>query len=253
MSNSDSEAVSPRRLARIMGILGLAGIVLGAFDIGYIHNTLVVSGDASATLRNILTHQTLFRVGFSLHLLELLINIPGEIIFFILFRRVNGIVAAMALCGGVVGIATEAVSLLGAYVPLRLAIGGSGLSAFTPEQVHALSHISGQLQDTGLLISFVFYGFDELLSGILIFRSGFLPSILGVLLGISGFCYSSNTFLSFLAPSLDARLNPYILYACFPGEFLSSLWFATMGLNVAKWRARTAEPRSEISLASPQA
>jgi hypothetical protein len=246
MPNFDAEAFCPRRLARIMGILGLAGIVLGAFDIGYVHNTLIVAGDASATLHNILTHETLFRLGFSAHLLELLINIPGEIIFFILFRRVNGTVAGVALCSGVVGIATEAVSLLSAYVPVQLMIGGSGLGAFTTEQLQALSHISEGLQVTGLLISFVFYGFDELLSGFLIFRSGFLPRILGVLLGISGFCYATNTFLSFVAPSLDARLNPYILYACFPGEFLSSLWFATMGLNIAKWRAGTAEPQSEV-------
>jgi hypothetical protein len=249
MSNSDSARFSPRRLARILGILGLVGIVTGAFDIGYVHNHLIVAGDASATLHNIMAHETLFRLGFSAHLFELLINIPGEIIFFILFRRVNGIVAAIALCGGVVGIATEAISLLIAYVPLKLAIGVSGLGAFSPEQVHALSHISGQLQDANLLISFVFYGFDELLSGFLIFRSGFLPRILGVLLGISGFCYFTNTFLSLLAPSLDARLNPYILYACFPGEFLSSLWLATVGLNVAKWSAWTAEARSELSLA----
>ena len=252
MPNSDSEAFSPRRLARIMGILGLAGIVLGAFDIGYVHNTLIVAGDATATLHNILMHETLFRLGFSAHLLELLINIPAEIIFFMLFRRVNGIVAGIALCGGVVGIATEAVSLLSAYVPLQLMIGGSGLNAFPPEQVRALSSIAGQLQQTGLLISFVFYGFDELLSGFLIFRSGFLPRILGVLLGISGFCYVTNTFLSLVAPSLDARLNPYILLACFPGEFLSSLWFATMGLDVAKWRGWTGEPRSEVSVGSPQ-
>lgn len=246
MSNSNAEGSSPRRLARILGILGLCGIVTGAFDIGYVHNHLIVAGNASATLQNILAHESLFRMGFSAHLFELLVNIPGEILFFLLFRRVNGVVAAIALCGGVLGIATEAVSLVIAYLPLKLAIGASGLGAFGPDQVHALSQISGQLQETNLLISFVFYGFDELLSGFLIFRSGFLPRILGVLLGISGFCYLTNTFLTFLAPSLDARLYPYILYACFPGEFLSSLWLATMGLNVPKWSAWTAEACSEV-------
>lgn len=249
MSNSDLEPFSPRRMARILGILGLAGIVAGAFDIGYVHNILIVAGDPSATLHNIVAHETLFRLGFSTHLFELLINIPGEILFYILFRRVNGIVAAIALCAGIIGIATESVSLLSAYVPLKLAIGSSTLGAFSPAQVHALSSISEQMQSTGLLVSFVFYGFDELLSGVLIFRSGFLPRTLGVLLGISGLCYLANTFLSFLAPSLDARLNPYILFACFPGEFLSNLWLATVGLNVEKWKAWTTEPRSEASLA----
>jgi hypothetical protein len=246
MSNSDSEGLSPRLLARVLGILGLLGILTGAFDIGYVQSTLIVAGNPSATLHNILTHETLFRLGFASHLFELVLNIPGEIIAFLLLRRVNGIVAAIALCCGVVGIAIEAVDLLGAYVPLKLALEGSALGAFSSEQLRALSYISAQLQQAGLLLSWVFYGIDELATGFLFFRSGFLPRILGVLLGISGLCYFTHGFLSFLAPSLDARLYPYILFPCLPGEGLSSLWMATVGLNVAKWKAWTAEPRGEV-------
>jgi hypothetical protein len=248
MSNFDSEGFSPLVLARIVGILSLAGIVTGAFGIGYIPNTFIVDGDASATVHNILVHETLFRLGFASHLFELLLNIPAEIIGYILIRRVNGIVAAIALCGGVLGISIEAVDMLSGYVPLKLAVEGSALGAFSPEQLHALSYISVQLQDAGLLLSFVFYGLDELLSGFLIFRSHFLPRVLGVLLGISGLCYFTHGFLSFLAPSLDARLYPYILFPCLPGEGSISLWMATVGLNVAKWKAWMAEPRGNESV-----
>jgi hypothetical protein len=85
-------------------------------------------------------------------------------------------------------------------------------------------------------------------SGFLIFRSRFLPRVLGVLLAISGLCYFTHGFLSFLAPTLDARLFPYILFPCLPGEGSISLWMATVGLNVAKWRAWTAEPQGEVSV-----
>ena len=248
MSNSDSERFSPLLLARIVGIVGLLGIVTGAFDIGYVENTLIVAGNPAATLHNILAHETLFRLGFAAHLFELLLNILEEIIGFYLFRRVNVIVASVSLCAGVVGIAVEAVALLIAYVPLKLAIAGSALGAFSSEQLQAFAHFSTQLQQAGLLLSWVFYGFDELAGGFLIFRSGFLPRVLGVLLGISGLGYLTNGFLSFLAPSLDARLYSYISFACLPGEFLSSLWMATVGLNVAKWRAWTAEPRGDVSV-----
>lgn len=251
MSNSDSERFSPLLLARILGILSLLGIVTGAFGIGYVPSVLIVAGDASATVHNILAHETLFRLGFASHLFEMLLNIPSEIIFFILFRRVNGIIAAVALGCGLVGTAIEGLDMLNAYVPLKLAVEGSALGAFSPEQPQALSYISVQLQDAGLLISFAFYGLDELLSGFLIFRSGFLPRVLGVLLAISGLCYFSHGFLSFLAPSLDARLFPYILFPCLPGEGLSSLWLATVGLNVAKWRGWAAEPRGEVSVQLP--
>jgi hypothetical protein len=248
MSNSDSEGFSPLLLARILGILGLFGIMTGAFDIGYIQNTLIVAGNPSATLHNIAAHETLFRLGFSSHLFELVLNVPGEIIAFYLFRRVNVIVAALALCCGVIGIAVEAVDLLSAYLPLKLAIEGSALGAFNPQQLHALSNISAQLQQAGLLLSWVFYGIDELASGFLWFRSGFLPRVLGVMLGISGLCYFTHGFLSFLAPSLDARLYPYIIYPCLPGEGLSSLWLVTVGLNVAKWKAWTTEARVDASV-----
>lgn len=240
MWNSDSEEFSPRSLARTVGILGLVGIVTGAFDIGYVQSTLIVAGNASATLHNISAHETLFRLGFSAHLFELLINIPSEIIGFILFRRVNGIVAAIALFCGFVGITVEAVDLLSAYVPLKLAIEGSALGAFSPEQMQALAKLSAQLQQAGLLLSWVFYGVDEVATGFLLFRSGFFPRVLGAMLGLSGLCYFTHGFLSFLAPGLDARLYPYILYPCLPGEGLSSLWLATVGLDVAKWRAWTA-------------
>lgn len=240
-SNPNTERFSPLRLARILGIVGLAGIVTGAFDIGYVQGSLNVAGNASATLHNILAHQALFRAGFTAHLFEMLLNIAEEILGFYLLRRVNRIVAAISLCAGIVGIAVESVSLVCAYMPLALAGNAAG-----PE-LHAVSLLSTQLQETGLLLSFAFYGLDELLGGFLIFRSGFLPRALGILLAISGFCYLTNTFLTFLAPSLDAHLTPYILYACFPGEFLSSLWLATVGLNVTKWNAWTIEPASALS------
>lgn len=249
MPNSDSERFSPLVLARILGAVSLAGIVTGAFDIGYVQNHLIVAGDASATLHNIMAHETLFRAGFSAHLFEMLLNVVDEIFFFILLRRVNGIVAAVSLCCGIVGIAIESVDLLFAYLPLKLAIGGSVLGAFNAEQLHAVSNLSTQLQEAGLLLSWVFYGIDELTGGFLIFRSGFLPRILGVLLAISGLCYFTHGFLSFLAPSLDTRLYPYILYPCAPGEILISLWLAIRGLNVAKWRAWTAKRHAELSLA----
>jgi len=246
ITNPNSERFSPLLLARILGFVGLAGIVTGAFDIGYVHNTLIVAANAPATLHNVAAHENLFRAGFSAHLFEMLLNIVEEILGYFFLRRVNGIVADLSLCAGVIGIAVESVGLLVAYVPLKLAISGSTLGGFSPQQVQAASNFAIQLQETGLLLSFAFYGFDELLGGYLIFRSGFWPRVLGILLALSGFCYLTNTFLSFLAPAFDARWSNYILYACFPGEFLTSLWFATVGLNVEKWRDWTTVPEREL-------
>jgi hypothetical protein len=237
ISNAELERFSPRTLARIAGCFSLVGIVTGAFDIGYVHGTLIVAGDPVATVHNVLAHETLFRLGFGAHLLLLLCNIVAEVLFFLLFRRVNGIIAAIAMCSGLIGTAVEALDMLNAYVPLKLAAEGSIAGAFNPEQLHAFSYFAVQLQDVGLVISFLFYGLDEMLQGGLIARSGFVPRVLGVLLSIAGLCYFTHCMLTFVAPAVDAKVYPYILYACLPGEGLSSLWLAVMGLNVAKWKA----------------
>jgi hypothetical protein len=249
ISNSDVERFSPVLLARIAGVLALIGIVTGAFDIGYVRSTLFVAGDASATYHNVLAHEALFRAGFGAHLLLLLCNIPGEIIFFLLIRRVNGVVAAVAMCCGLVGTAIEALDMVNAYVPLKLAAESGTLGAFTNDQLQGWSYVSLQIQDAGLLISFLFYGLDEMLSGFLIARSKFLPRVIGILLSISGLCYFTHGFLTFLAPALDARLYPYIIYPCLPGEGSIALWLAIVGLNADKWRAWRDEPGSKPALA----
>lgn len=242
MSHSRSERFSPLVLARIVGILGLVGIVTGAFDIGYVRNTLIVDGNVSQTIHNIAAHETLFRMGFAAHIVLLLCNIPGEIIGFILFKRVNLIIAAVAMGCGLVGTAIESLDMLNAYVPLKLAAEASAMGAFNPQQLQSLSYLSLQLQDMGLLISFVFYGLGEMLIGFVVFRSGFLPRIVGILLSLSGFCYFADGFVSFISPSLQARLLPYLLFPCLPGEGLFALWLAIKGLNVEKWRAWVERP-----------
>lgn len=244
-SDSAVERISPLVLARLLGILSLVGIVTGAFDIGYVRSTLIVAGDASATVHHILAHETLFRLGIAAHLVLLLCNVPNEIIGFILFRRVNVVIAAVAMGCGLVGTAIESIDMLNAYVPLTIAAESGALGVLGPGQLQALSYLAVQLQDIGLLISFVFYGVDEVLSGFLVFRSGFLPRILGILLGLSGLCYFTDGFLSVLAPSWQQRLLPYLLFPCLPGEGLFALWLATKGLNVARWRAWTMESKLE--------
>jgi hypothetical protein len=116
------------------------------------------------------------------------------------------------------------------------------LGAFSAAQRDAISYLSLQLQDTGLLISFLFWGLDEILTGYLIYRSGFLPRILGILLGISGFLYLADPLLTFGAPTVAGLVFPTGLALCLPGELLTALWMTTIGLNVAKWQVWRERP-----------
>lgn len=229
------ERFSPLVLARISGGIGLFGIAAGFFDIGYVHSHIMVSGDAAATARNLLAYEAMFRSGIAMHLLMVVLNVVAEVAAFFIFRRVNPVVATMVLCCALVGASAESLDMLGSVLPLQIATGHAA-GAFNAAQKDAMSYLSLQLQETGLLISFLFWGVDELLTGYLIFRSGFLPRILGILLGISGFLYLSDPLLSFGAPAVARVVFPSGLALCLPGEFLTAAWMATVGLNVAKWR-----------------
>jgi hypothetical protein len=250
-SNLAQPGYSPVVLARIAGVLALVGIACGAFDMGYVRNVVLAAGDAGKTLANLESHESLFRLGFGAHLLLLLCNVAGEIIFFLIFRRVNLILAGIIMAAGLVGTAIESLDLLLAYVPLSVLADSATLSSLSPDQMKSLTYQALQLENYGFLISFVFYGIDELLGGILVFRSGFIPRVIAVLYGISGVCYLSQGFISFLSPALEAHIFPYILFPCPVGEGLISLWLAIMGINDVKWQAWVARP--DLGLPAPLA
>jgi len=234
--HSTPERFSPRLIARVWGGIGLFGIAAGFFDIGYVHGHILVSGDAAATAHNLLAHMTMYRCGIALHLLMVLLNVLAEVIGFFLFRRVSPLLATMALGCGLVGASVEGLDMLGSILPLQLQAGAAS-GGFNAAQLHELSYLSLRLQDAGLLISFLFWGCGEILTGYLIYCSGFLPRTLGVLLSISGLLYLADPLLSFAAPGVAAVIFPAVLALCLPGELLSALWMAIWSVDVCRWRA----------------
>jgi hypothetical protein len=83
----------------------------------------------------------------------------------------------------------------------------------------------------GVNIGLGFHGFYWILIGYLIFRSTFLPRILGALLAVAGLCW-----LTFLPPRLANYLSPYNLASCLLVEGLVMLWLLVMGVNVQRWK-----------------
>ena len=89
----------------------------------------------------------------------------------------------------------------------------------------------------GVDIPVVFDGFSCLLIGYLIFRSSFLPRILGVLMAVGGLGW-----LTFLSPPLAKHLSPYNLALGLLGQELVMLWLLVMGVNVQKWEEQARAP-----------
>jgi hypothetical protein len=160
------------------------------------------------------------------------------LIFFVLLRPVSRDLALLAAFFNLVAISLEAaysLYLVTALFPLGKA---PYLGAFKPEQLDTMATLSVRSHAYGFGISLIFFGCFCLVIGYLIFRSGYLPKAVGVLMQIAGLSYLINSFALVLSPSFANRLYPAILIPAFVGEASLCLWLLVKGVNVDRWKLR---------------
>ena len=229
---------SPQTYARIGGILYLFIIVVGIFGEVFVRGRLIVPGDAAATANNILGSETLFRVGLAGDILGYVSSIAVAMILYVLLKPVS---RNLALLTAFLTITSNAIFGLNGLFHLAAVVvleGADYLKAFDPQQLHALAYLSLELHSYGFAIGLIFFGFFLFLLGYLIYRSGYLPRIIGVLLVIGGLGYLTNSFAQILAPALAASLLPWVLLPSFLAELGLALWLTVKGVNVPKWEKR---------------
>lgn len=229
---------SPQVYARIGGVLYLIIIVIGTVGEALVRERLVVPGDPAATAERIRSSELLWRIGIAGEFVLLSSAVALTLIFYVLLRPVSRNLALLAVFFNLVSITVEAASglyLLAALSPLANA---DYLSVLDPAQRHALAYLSIRSHEYGFGVSLIFFGWVCLVLGYLIFKSGYLPRVIGVLMQIAGLSYLTNSFALILSPSLADRLFPAILLPAFVGEASLCLWLLAKGVNVSKWQAQ---------------
>ncbi len=222
--------VSPRFKARIAGVCEFLEGLTSAWGQVVVLGGLVVAGDAAATARNIMAHELLFRLGFASSLIAVLFHIAWAFLFYDLFQAVNRKLSAVAAAVILVGCAIQAVTCLLYLAPLLFLRTADSVSAFTTAQLQQLALRFVDLNGQAFDLYLVFFGFWCILIGYLIFRSRFMPRILGVLLAISGLGWAM-----FLAPPFAHHMFPYIAAASAVGEIPLQLWLLVFGVNNQRW------------------
>jgi len=217
------------------GACQLLEAVTAAFGQVIVLNRLVVDGNAAATAANILGHERLFWLGFTSSLVGVGFHIAWAFLFYELLKPVNKSLSLLAVFVVLVDCAIQAITSLFHLAPLLILQGGSSLSAFTREQLQALALLFLKLSAYAFQIDHVFFGFWCVLTGYLIFKSTFLPRVLGVLFAISGLGW-----VTYLSPPLANYLfMPYIAAASALGEIPLELWLIVMGVNVERWKEQS--------------
>jgi|SRR6185436_13082945 len=240
-STGKNAEISPQIYARIGGILYLVIILAGMFSVMFVRDKLIVSGNITATANNIMASQSLWRMGIFADLIMHVCDIPVMWVIFILLRPVNKNLALLAMLFNLIQTAVlvaNKLNLVAALFPLG---GADYLKTLDQNQLYAQAYLSIKLHDYGFGVGLIFFGFVCLVNGYLIYRSGFLPKIIGVLLQIAGLCYLTDSFALLLAPKFAGRLFPAIMIPCFIAELSFCLWLIVKGVNVQKWNQTCVE------------
>ena len=229
---------SPQRYARTGGALYLAIIVLGAFAEGFVANKLVVTGDAGTTAHNILASPALWRFSVAGDLIVVLCAVPLLWIEYLLLRPVSKHLVLLAILFNLVSLAVEAISKLFLLVVMPTLADADYLRAFEPQQLQILANLALKSHDIAFNIALIFFGFTCLVNGYLIFKSGYLPKFVGMLMQLAGLSYLTACFAALFAPTFADLIIPAVLIPPLIGESSFCLWLLVKGVNIAKWKER---------------
>jgi len=230
--SAKGHAASVQTYARIAGVLFLVSLVAGGFGEGYVPSTLIVAGNATATAHNIIASDLLFRLGFLGWLIEAVCDVALTLVLYVLLRPVSANLALGAVFFRLMATAMYAVGELFYFSPSFILGGGGYLSTFSSEQLHALALLSLSVYGFAGSISTVFHGVASLLLGYLMFRSGYLPKILGILWTLGGLGFVIRTLAELLLP---AYASPFLLIPTPLAMLALALWLLVRGVDAVKW------------------
>jgi hypothetical protein len=221
--------MSPLSKARMGGACWLMCFLTSIFPL-VVSGKLVIPGDAATTANNLLANEGLFLSGTALLLVSTAFYVGATLFVYEVLRPVNRSLSLLAAFFSLVGCAVGAVSCLFDFAPFVLLKGASYLNVFTLAQLQALALMFLKVRGEANNIGLVFFGLHCLGVGYLIFRSTFMPRIIGVLMMFAGVGW-----LTFLSPPLANSLAPFNMMPGGIGELSLTLWLLVKGVNVQRW------------------
>ena len=208
--------------ARIAGALYLIYIVFTIFA-DATRSSLIVVGNAVATANNILASQQQFRISFVSDILAGVLFLLTAWALYVLLKPVNESVALLFVLLNLAGVAVQCLNMLNVFAAMQLLSSADYLKVFPMEQLQAAALFFLNLHKNGFMIAQFFFGAWLFPLGYLVFKSGFLPKVLGILLMMECVAWLIYPFQFFLLPAFSAI--SYLSFAVgFIGEFSLALW-----------------------------
>ena len=213
--------------ARLAGLLYVLYILTHVISDVW-RDSFIVPGEAAATASRIMAHESLFMAAAVGDLAAAALFFLAAWALYVLLKPVNKDLALLFLLLNMTGVAIQCGSDIFLFFSQLLMKGPDTLNIFQADQLQALAMFFLDLREKGFEAAQLFFGLWLFPLGYLVFKSGFLPKALGIVLMVHCVTWTSTFFQSFLFPGFDA-----ITYVSYPlgfiAEFGLALWLLIMG------------------------
>ena len=221
-----------KKQARIAGLFYLLMAISGPLGIMYVPSNIIVSGDAMATVGNLMNSEMLFRLSIVSSMICQISFIFLVLALSRLFKRVNEWHTKLMVSLVIVAVPIAFLNEIMHAAVLVLLSGPAYLDVFDPAQTKALIMVFLELHEQGILIVGIFWGLWLFPFGYLVIKSGFIPKIFGILLIIGCFAYLTDSLTAFLIPQHREIISKFIMLPLAAGEISIIFWLLIAGIRV---------------------
>ncbi len=234
-TNESTTMNSPKRLARIAGVLYLLLAIVGGFAEGFVEPKMYVAGNAAATAGNVVANSGLVRMGVFADLLDQALFVFLALTLYLLLNHVSKSVARAMLVLVALAAGIGSINTVFEFEGLRVATGSAFAAAFGSAGSNALVLLLLDIQHYGIFIAQIFFGLWLVPLGYLAYKSsGMFPKWLGVLLAGGGVCYLVDLIAQFLAPDFGLKIHAFIVIPSAIAEISMVIYLLVVGVKTVK-------------------
>jgi hypothetical protein len=232
------EMNSLKKTARIAGILILIISPFAIFSMMYVTSNLIVPGDAWATAKNIMASEGLFRLGMVSDSIVFLLEIVIVVMLYVLLKPVSKTLSLVAACSRLAMTVIQGINLLNNFTALMLLSGADYLTVIETGQLNSLVLLFLNAQEFVTHIWGLFFSLHLFFLGYLVYKSGYIPRILGIVLVITSVCYLIQSWGNILLPKYD-ELFAWVGFISII-EVAFPIWLVIKGIRDRQPAARSA-------------
>lgn len=225
--------ISQREAAMVAGFGLLFMTIFALFANVFALPSLIVPGDATGTANNIMANEGLFRIAICSFIIVIILDVLVAWAFYVLLKPVNKSLSLLMAWFRLVYATILTFSLVFLVIVLLLLSDAEYLTVFETDQLHAQVMLFLNAFSDGWAVGLVLFGLHLTVLGYLVFRSDYIPGILGVLLIVAGLSYIIDNFGKFLFPNFDVTISMVLGW----GELLFMFWLLLKGGKIPEMRS----------------